>query len=76
MTAHLAGVCHLADAECAREQIFTHTSVVDAGLAVIEGDSRCLAEIHVVNLGYADLLLLAGDPAALGGEIIEHLRRP
>lgn len=72
--ARLAAVAHLIDVSHATEHLLTHKAASEAGIAIIEDDPRCVAEIHMMNVGYADLVLVSGDMDSAGGELVEHLR--
>lgn len=63
--ARLAGVAHLIDADSAAEHLLEHRPLDDG--------ERCTGEVHVLALGYADLLVVTGsDP--IGRDLVEHLR--
>ncbi|CAM2801558.1 GTP-binding protein [Actinomyces slackii] len=71
----LAAVAHVLDAAVAHDELLEHRLLADAGLASYPGDERCTGEIHMVNLGYADVVLSLGhDTAGVGADLIEHLR--
>ncbi|MGV9189387.1 GTP-binding protein [Arcanobacterium canis] len=72
--ARLAGVAHLIDVDHATDHLLTHKTASEAGIAIVDDDPRCVAEIHMMNVGYADLVLVSGDMDGAGGELVEHLR--
>ncbi|WP_194949244.1 GTP-binding protein [Actinomyces trachealis] len=73
--AHLAGVAHLIDAERALADLLDHHPLTESGLALSEHDTRCTGEVHLVNLGYADVIVSVGHEAAeSGADLVEHLR--
>ncbi|SDU82343.1 GTPase, G3E family [Arcanobacterium phocae] len=70
----LGAVMHSIEATNAPAELLTHIPLSDHGSNLTPDDERCLAEIHALNLGYADLILLTGDHDSAGGELVEHLR--
>lgn len=73
--ARLAGVAHLIDAESALADLLDHHPLAEAGLALGEHDQRCAGEVHLVNLGYADVIVSVGHGSAgSGADLVEHLR--
>ena len=56
----LAGVAHVIDTQRAVADVLGHQSLSELGLALAEGDQRCTGEVHLVNLGYADVILALG----------------
>ncbi|OKL51749.1 GTP-binding protein [Buchananella hordeovulneris] len=69
LTAHLHAV-HL---DTLAADLFTHIPLHTADAALFPEDERCTGEVHMVSLGYADLIVAVGhDP--LGAEALEHLR--
>ena len=58
--AALAGVAHVIDTQRAVADVLGHQSLSELGLALAEGDQRCTGEVHLVNLGYADVILALG----------------
>ncbi|SPT53444.1 Cobalamin synthesis protein cobW C-terminal domain [Actinomyces bovis] len=72
---HLTGVTHLIDAQQALADLLDHHPLSELGLALSEHDTRCTGEVHLVNLGYADLIVSVGHEAAdSGADLVEHLR--
>ncbi|AMD87504.1 GTP-binding protein [Actinomyces radicidentis] len=73
----LAGVAHAVDVDAAAEDLLTHTPLTealeDAGAVTFPGDTRCTGEVHMVGLGYADVVLALGDDP-VGADLVEHLR--
>lgn len=73
----LAGVAHAVDVDAAAEDLLTHTPLTEAleaaGAVTFPGDSRCTGEVHMVGLGYADVVLALGDDP-VGADLVEHLR--
>ena len=53
--AALAGVAHVIDTQRAVADVLGHQSLSELGLALAEGD-----QLHLVNLGYADVILALG----------------
>lgn len=73
--ARLAGVAHLIDAESALADLLDHHPLAESGLALGEHDQRCTGEVHLVNLGYADVIVSVGHGSAgSGADLVEHLR--
>ncbi|QRV02657.1 cobalamin biosynthesis protein CobW [Arcanobacterium phocisimile] len=70
----LGAVTHALDATNATSELLAHIPLAERGAQLIDDDERCLAEIHAINMGYADLILLCGDHNSPGGELVEHLR--
>lgn len=73
-TTSLGAVMHALDATNALDELLTHIPLTERDAQLIAGDERCLAEVHAINTGYADLVLLSGDHQSPGGELVEHLR--
>ena len=71
--ATLAGVAHAVLTSTAVDDILTHIPLADRGLAWGEGDARCTGEVHMVGLGYADVVIAVGEEGA-GADLVEHLR--
>lgn len=73
----LAGVAHAVDVDAAAEDLLTHTPLTEAleaaGAVTFPGDWRCTGEVHMVGLGYADVVLALGDDP-VGADLVEHLR--
>ncbi|MCR2053728.1 GTP-binding protein [Actinomyces bowdenii] len=71
----LAGVAHALEASTAQDELLEHHLLSERGLEAHPEDARCTGEVHMVNLGYADLILSLGqDEAGAGADLIEHLR--
>lgn len=71
----LAGIAHALDASTAQDELLEHHLLSERGLGSHPEDARCTGEVHLVNLGYADLILSLGqDEAGAGADLIEHLR--
>lgn len=70
----LGAVMHAIDSTNATTELLTHIPVAEHEAGLTPDDERCLAEIHALNLGYADLILLTGGHDTQGGELVEHLR--
>lgn len=70
----LAGTAHVLDAVTACEELLEHRPLAQAGLEAFPGDMRCTGEIHMVNIGYADVVLALGWDEGAGADLIEHLR--
>ena len=58
--ATLAGVAHAVLTSTAVDDILTHIPLADRGLAWGEGDARCTGEVHMLGLGYADVVIAVG----------------
>lgn len=71
--AALAGVAHAVLTATAVDEILTHIPLADRGLAWGEGDPRCTGEVHMLGLGYADVVIAVGEEGA-GADLVEHLR--
>ncbi|WP_080461837.1 GTP-binding protein [Actinomyces gaoshouyii] len=69
----LAGVAHAVLTVTAVDEILTHIPLADRGLAWGEGDPRCTGEVHMLGLGYADVIIAVGEEGA-GADLVEHLR--
>ena len=68
--AALAGLAHVIDIDTAARDLLTHQGL-PGSVAVVEG--RCAGELHMVALGYADVVVALGwDP--VGRDLVEHLR--
>ena len=68
--AALAGLAHVIDVDTAARDLLTHQGL-PGSVAVVEG--RCAGELHMVALGYADVVVALGrDP--VGRDLVEHLR--
>lgn len=71
----LAGVAHALDAATVERDLLEHHLLAESGLEAYPGDGRCTGEIHMVNLGFADVILSLGqDEGGAGADLIEHLR--
>lgn len=70
----LLGVTHIIDSDTASDDLLGHRELRDLNAELFDGDDRCLAEVHLMNLGYADVILTLGSETGLGQELIEHLR--
>ncbi|MFC5369245.1 GTP-binding protein [Arcanobacterium bovis] len=70
----LMGVTHIIDSATATDDLLGHRELHEVNANLFEGDERCLAEVHMMNLGYADIILTVGPDNGLGQELIEHLR--
>ena len=68
--AALAGLAHVIDIDTAARDLLTHQEL-PGSVAAVEG--RCAGELHMVALGYADVVVALGrDP--VGRDLVEHLR--
>ena len=68
--AALAGLAHVIDVDTAARDLLTHQALPDSVAAV---DGQCAGEVHMVALGYADVVVALGrDP--VGHDLVEHLR--
>ena len=68
--AALAGLAHVIDIDTAARDLLTHQELPGPGAAV---EGRCAGELHMVALGYADVVVALGrDP--VGRDLVEHLR--
>lgn len=68
----LAGVAHVISTDTAVEDLLFHRPLAERALAA-PGDERCTGEVHMVGLGYADLIIAVGARGP-GADLIEHLR--
>lgn len=68
----LAGVAHAVNVDTAVECLLDHHPLSEHG-AALPGDDRCAAEVHVVAVGYADVVVVLGRDA-VGRDLVEHLR--
>ena len=68
--AALAGLAHVIDVDTAARDLLTHQELPDS---VVAGEGQCAGEVHMVALGYADVVVALGrDPVGL--DLVEHLR--
>ena len=68
--AALAGLAHVIDVDTAARDLLTHQGL-PGSVAAVEG--WCAGELHMVALGYADVVVALGwDP--VGRDLVEHLR--
>ena len=68
--AALAGLAHIIDVDTAARDLLTHQELPDSVVAV---EGQCAGEVHMVALGYADVVVALGrDP--VGRDLVEHLR--
>ena len=68
--AALAGLAHVIDVDTAARDLLTHQAP-PGSVAAVEG--QCTGELHMVALGYADVVVALGrDP--VGRDLVEHLR--
>ena len=68
--AALAGLAHVIDVDTAARDLLTHQELPDS---VVAGEGQCAGEVHMVALGYADVVVALGrDP--VGRDLVEHLR--
>ena len=68
--AALAGLAHVIDVDTAARDLLTHQELPDSVVAV---EGQCAGEVHMVALGYADVVVALGrDPVGL--DLVEHLR--
>ena len=68
--ATLAGLAHIIDVDTAARDLLTHQELPDSVVAV---EGQCAGEVHMVALGYADVVVALGrDP--VGRDLVEHLR--
>ena len=68
--AALAGLAHIIDVDTAARDLLTHQELPDSVVAV---EGQCAGEVHMVALGYADVVVALGrDPVGL--DLVEHLR--
>ena len=66
----LAGLAHVIDVDAAARDLLTHRPAPES-VAVVE--DQCAGELHMVALGYADVVVALGwDP--VGRDLVEHLR--
>lgn len=74
----LAGVAHVIDTQRAVADVLGHQSLSELGLALAEGDQRCTGEVHLVNLGYADVILALGaqEPGRATGARVRPVTAP
>lgn len=74
----LAGVAHVIDTQRAVADVLGHQSLSELGLALAEGDQRCTGEVHLVNLGYADVILALGaqEPGRTAGARVRPVTAP
>ena len=68
--ATLAGLAHIIDVDTAARDLLAHQELPDSVVAV---EGQCAGEVHMVALGYADVVVALGrDP--VGRDLVEHLR--
>ena len=68
--AALGGLAHIIDVDTAARDLLTHQELPDSVVAV---EGQCAGEVHMVALGYADVVVALGrDP--VGRDLVEHLR--
>lgn len=68
----LAGVAHVVDVDTVAGCLLDHRPLSQIG-AALSGDERCAGEVHLVAIGYADVVVALGtDP--VGRDLVEHLR--
>ena len=72
-TVQLCGIGHVLEADSAPTELLQHHPLAEKLAEPISGDERCSAEVHLMNLGYADLVVTIGETGTPGHELIEHL---
>ncbi|WP_243118434.1 GTP-binding protein [Actinomyces wuliandei] len=71
----LAGVAHVLDAAAAVAELLEHRPLAEASVGALPDDARCTAEVHLANLGYADVVVALGqEESGEGADLVEHLR--
>ncbi|GAA1491246.1 CobW family GTP-binding protein [Brachybacterium sacelli] len=73
---HLAAAASAVGLEAVRGDLLGEDTLAERGLQWAAGDSRSVGEALAAQIEYADLLVLDGDPAGPGAELVEHLRAP
>lgn len=74
LSVRVMGAAHLINVAAARGDLLSHIPLADRGMHLFAGDERCIAEVHQLNLGYADAIVAIGDDVGGAQELIEHLR--
>ncbi|CED90810.1 CobW/P47K protein [Actinomyces succiniciruminis] len=69
----LAGVAHVIDADSAAEDLLEHRPLSAFAGESYAADGRCSGEIHMVAIGYADVVVALGEDP-VGRDLVEHLR--
>ena len=73
---HLSAAVTAVDLAAAPADLLGADTLSERGLQWAAGDARGVGEALAAQIEYADILVLEGDPAGPGGELIEHLRAP
>ncbi len=69
----VSSAVHVCDLATIADELLSHVTLEERGLAFFEGDERCVGEIQLVGIGYSDVIVAVGDDdAAL--ELVEHFR--
>ncbi|MBE6480792.1 MAG: cobalamin biosynthesis protein CobW [Actinomyces ruminicola] len=71
--ATLAGVAHVINADSAAVDLLEHRPLSALAGEAYAGDGRCAGEIHMVAVGYADVVIALGEDP-VGRDLVEHLR--
>ncbi|WP_136193780.1 MULTISPECIES: GTP-binding protein [Actinomyces] len=69
----LAGIAHVIDADSAAEDLLEHRPLSALAGQAYADDARCAGEIHMVAIGYADVVIVLGEDP-VGRDLVEHLR--
>ncbi|GAA1486680.1 GTP-binding protein [Brachybacterium fresconis] len=73
---HLASAVSVIDVEAAVEDLLGEDTLAERGLQWAVGDARSVGEALAAQIEYAEQLVIDGDPAGPGAELVEHLRAP
>ncbi|WP_232820145.1 GTP-binding protein [Brachybacterium sp. YJGR34] len=73
---HLAGATVVVDADAAVEDLLGDDTLAERGLRWGAGDGRSVGEALAAQIEFSDRIVLEGDPAGPGAELLEHLRAP
>ncbi|WP_233188016.1 GTP-binding protein [Actinomyces qiguomingii] len=69
----LAGIAHIIDVDSAEENLLEHRPLAELAGDAYGDDRRCSGEIHMVAIGYADVVVTIGEDL-VGHDLVEHLR--
>lgn len=70
---YVSSVAHVCDLAGIAGEMLSHIPLASRGLALSEDDHRCVGEVQMINIGYADIVLATGTDS-FGLELMEHFR--
>ena len=74
----VTSVAHVCELSRITDELLSHVSLAERGMELFEDDERCVGEIQLMNIGYSDLTITAGNGetgcGATAMDLVEHFR--